>query len=182
MRSSTPSLRGMSRLFSQVSHPLLPFLIVPILLTSLSVFCGIGQYGMPRPWYFFATKSYWLGYSSRVDGNVDLNAPFEMDSNHNSKCLECRWTRVPSIVASPLCMSISAFCIFLFHLLNVFFTDPENFETEPRHLPLGVSIRNLRKIYKKGSKVAVDGLNINFYEGQITSFLGHNGAGKTTTM
>ena len=25
-------------------------------------------------------------------------------------------------------------------------------------------------------------LNLNFYEGQITSFLGHNGAGKTTTM
>lgn len=23
---------------------------------------------------------------------------------------------------------------------------------------------------------------MNFYEGQITSFLGHNGAGKTTTM
>ncbi|NXM12555.1 ABCA1 protein, partial [Ploceus nigricollis] len=29
---------------------------------------------------------------------------------------------------------------------------------------------------------AVDGLTLNFYEGQITSFLGHNGAGKTTTM
>jgi hypothetical protein len=28
----------------------------------------------------------------------------------------------------------------------------------------------------------VDGLTINFYEDQITSFLGHNGAGKTTTM
>ncbi|NXS84450.1 ABCA4 protein, partial [Erpornis zantholeuca] len=29
---------------------------------------------------------------------------------------------------------------------------------------------------------AVDGMNITFYEGQITAFLGHNGAGKTTTM
>ncbi|NWJ10124.1 ABCA1 protein, partial [Crypturellus undulatus] len=29
---------------------------------------------------------------------------------------------------------------------------------------------------------AVDGLSLDFYEGQITSFLGHNGAGKTTTM
>uniref|UniRef100_A0A8C3J6Q0 ABC transporter domain-containing protein n=1 Tax=Calidris pygmaea TaxID=425635 RepID=A0A8C3J6Q0_9CHAR len=31
-------------------------------------------------------------------------------------------------------------------------------------------------------KPAVDGMNITFYEGQITAFLGHNGAGKTTTL
>ena len=28
----------------------------------------------------------------------------------------------------------------------------------------------------------MDGLSLNLYENQITSFLGHNGAGKTTTM
>lgn len=55
-------------------------------------------------------------------------------------------------------------------------------EEEPSHLKLGVSIQNLMKVYRDGMKVAVDGLTLNFYEGQITSFLGHNGAGKTTTM
>ena len=30
--------------------------------------------------------------------------------------------------------------------------------------------------------MAVDGLSLNLYSGQITAFLGHNGAGKTTTM
>uniref|UniRef100_A0A670ZVG2 P-type phospholipid transporter n=1 Tax=Pseudonaja textilis TaxID=8673 RepID=A0A670ZVG2_PSETE len=55
-------------------------------------------------------------------------------------------------------------------------------EEEPSHLPLGVSIKNLVKVYHDGKKLAVDGLTLNFYEGQITSFLGHNGAGKTTTM
>ena len=45
----------------------------------------------------------------------------------------------------------------------------------------GVSIKHLHKVYSNG-KVAVEDLNLNFYEGQITSFLGHNGAGKTTTM
>lgn len=55
-------------------------------------------------------------------------------------------------------------------------------EEEPVHLSLGVSIQNLVKVYRDGKKVAVDGLTLNFYEGQITSFLGHNGAGKTTTM
>ncbi|XP_043909754.1 phospholipid-transporting ATPase ABCA7 [Protopterus annectens] len=55
-------------------------------------------------------------------------------------------------------------------------------EAEPIHLKRGVSVCNLVKVYSSGKKVAVNGLSLNFYEGQITSFLGHNGAGKTTTM
>uniref|UniRef100_A0A3Q3W3E5 P-type phospholipid transporter n=1 Tax=Mola mola TaxID=94237 RepID=A0A3Q3W3E5_MOLML len=60
--------------------------------------------------------------------------------------------------------------------------DEDHIEPEPTNLILGVSIRNLVKIYKKGAKLAVNHLNLKFYEGQITSFLGHNGAGKTTTI
>uniref|UniRef100_A0A673C7T2 Zgc:172302 n=1 Tax=Sphaeramia orbicularis TaxID=375764 RepID=A0A673C7T2_9TELE len=59
---------------------------------------------------------------------------------------------------------------------------PTEQDEEPTNLVLGVSIRNLVKIYKKGAKLAVNHLNLKFYEGQITSFLGHNGAGKTTTI
>lgn len=55
-------------------------------------------------------------------------------------------------------------------------------EEEPAHLEPGVYIENLVKVYRQGKKLAVDGLTLGFYEGQITSFLGHNGAGKTTTM
>ena len=55
-------------------------------------------------------------------------------------------------------------------------------EEEPTHLARGVYIENLVKVYSHGKKLAVDGLSLGFYEGQITSFLGHNGAGKTTTM
>uniref|UniRef100_A0A8D3BI65 P-type phospholipid transporter n=1 Tax=Scophthalmus maximus TaxID=52904 RepID=A0A8D3BI65_SCOMX len=60
--------------------------------------------------------------------------------------------------------------------------DDDHIEPEPSDLILGVNIRNLVKIYKKGAKLAVNHLNLKFYEGQITSFLGHNGAGKTTTI
>ncbi|XP_032883716.1 retinal-specific phospholipid-transporting ATPase ABCA4 [Amblyraja radiata] len=56
------------------------------------------------------------------------------------------------------------------------------YELEPPSLTLGVSIQNLVKTFGEGQKPAVDGLSINFFQGQITSFLGHNGAGKTTTM
>ena len=62
-------------------------------------------------------------------------------------------------------------------------------EDEPTHLPLGIAVSHLSKTYsswlpwKRGRKVeAVKDLCLNFYEGQITAFLGHNGAGKTTTM
>lgn len=57
-----------------------------------------------------------------------------------------------------------------------------NFEEDPTQLKCGVSINGLVKVYKTGKKLAVDNLNLKFYENQITSFLGHNGAGKTTTM
>ena len=39
----------------------------------------------------------------------------------------------------------------------------------------------LQKFNKK-QRPAVDKLNIDMYEGDITALLGHNGAGKTTTM
>uniref|UniRef100_A0A671P109 P-type phospholipid transporter n=1 Tax=Sinocyclocheilus anshuiensis TaxID=1608454 RepID=A0A671P109_9TELE len=92
-----------------------------------------GQYGIPRPWYFPFSKSYWFG-----------------ESNTNNTAVHGKKT----------------VCI----------------EEEPTHLELGVYIENLVKVYRHGKKLAVDGLTLGFYEGQITSFLGHNGAGKTTTM
>uniref|UniRef100_A0A8C4IQ53 P-type phospholipid transporter n=1 Tax=Dicentrarchus labrax TaxID=13489 RepID=A0A8C4IQ53_DICLA len=62
--------------------------------------------------------------------------------------------------------------------------EPDNlfFEAEPLGLVMGVQIKDLVKVYDGSSRPAVDCLNLNFYESQITSFLGHNGAGKTTTM
>lgn len=45
---------------------------------------------------------------------------------------------------------------------------------------MGVALHGLSKIY--GDRVAIENLNVSFYEGHVTSLLGHNGAGKTTTM
>uniref|UniRef100_A0A8B9K328 P-type phospholipid transporter n=1 Tax=Astyanax mexicanus TaxID=7994 RepID=A0A8B9K328_ASTMX len=88
-----------------------------------------GQYGIPRPWYFPFTKSYWFGEGDQ---------------------------RPTPILKGR--------------------------KEEPTHLDMGVYIENLVKVYRHGKKLAVDDLTLGFYEGQITSFLGHNGAGKTTTM
>jgi ABC-type multidrug transport system ATPase subunit len=37
-------------------------------------------------------------------------------------------------------------------------------------------------VKKFGDKVAVKGVNMTMYNGQIFALLGHNGAGKTTTL
>uniref|UniRef100_A0A3Q3IW89 ABC transporter domain-containing protein n=1 Tax=Monopterus albus TaxID=43700 RepID=A0A3Q3IW89_MONAL len=97
-----------------------------------------GQYGIPKPWYFPFTASYWCGRASVTDADPDL---LKDSSVYN-----------------------------------------EYLEKPPPNMKAGVSIRNLVKIYKTGKKLAVDGLSVDFFENQITSFLGHNGAGKTTTM
>ncbi|XP_062592616.1 phospholipid-transporting ATPase ABCA1-like [Saccostrea cucullata] len=98
-----------------------------------------GEYGIPRPWYFFVLKSYWCGNQTK-EGNLEEGLSPYFDSE-----------------GKPV-------------------------EDEPQDKTLGVGIRGLKKVYTEGNKVAVNGLSLNFYEGQITSFLGHNGAGKTTTM
>uniref|UniRef100_A0A8C5Q6L7 ATP binding cassette subfamily A member 4 n=1 Tax=Leptobrachium leishanense TaxID=445787 RepID=A0A8C5Q6L7_9ANUR len=64
----------------------------------------------------------------------------------------------------------------LFSLANPFF------EPEPPGMVPGVCVQDLVKVFGNSFKPAVDMMNITFYEGQITAFLGHNGAGKTTTL
>uniref|UniRef100_A0A669E9I1 ATP binding cassette subfamily A member 12 n=1 Tax=Oreochromis niloticus TaxID=8128 RepID=A0A669E9I1_ORENI len=49
-----------------------------------------------------------------------------------------------------------------------------------KELPVGVALHGLTKTY--GDQAAIQNLNVSFYEGHVTSLLGHNGAGKTTTM
>ena len=58
--------------------------------------------------------------------------------------------------------------------------DSKNFEPEPGQAVVGIAMENLTKVFEK--RAAVSNLSLNFYQDQITCFLGHNGAGKTTTM
>ncbi|XP_030743372.1 glucosylceramide transporter ABCA12 [Echinops telfairi] len=112
-----------------------------------------GTYGMAVPWYFPILPSYW---------------------KERFGCSEVKDEKSNGLVFTNIMMqntNPSASPEYMF---------PSNIEPEPKDLTVGVALHGVTKIY--GSKVAVDNLNLNFYEGHITSLLGPNGAGKTTTI
>lgn len=80
-----------------------------------------------------------------------------------------------------MCICQTSFLLIFFLYCNIAYSSKENCEDEPNNLKIGISIHNLTMVYPNG-KVAIRNFSLNFYEDQITSFLGHNGAGKTTTM
>ncbi|KAM9379360.1 retinal-specific phospholipid-transporting ATPase ABCA4 [Phaethornis superciliosus] len=168
-----------------------------------------GAYGLPQPWYFPVQESYWLGTRNpkaeitaadaertpEAEGCVDQKAEEEEKNRSRTKTYkedekpegksenqrekdgknkQCKHKREkePGEQGKPKTDVQDKDKINI----NTFF------EPEPTGLIPGVCIQNLVKIFANRPKPAVDGMNITFYEGQITAFLGHNGAGKTTTM
>ncbi|KAJ7419550.1 ATP-binding cassette sub-family A member 12 [Willisornis vidua] len=112
-----------------------------------------GRYGMAAPWYFPLLPSYWIEYNSYL--------PFWIEKQRGllfSKLMLRKEVTLNNKICAP----------------------HPHVEPEPTDLTLGVSLHGITKVY--GSKAAVDNLSLNFYEGNITSLLGHNGAGKTTTI
>ncbi|XP_050975189.1 uncharacterized protein abca12 isoform X1 [Labeo rohita] len=114
-----------------------------------------GKYGIGVPWYFPVTRSFW-------------------------KDMFTCCSRAPKKVGRGL--------LFTNMMQEQNTTDKSkgkgskvgNREEDFSGLPVGVSLYGLTKTY--GNRHAVDNLNLSFYEGHVTSLLGHNGAGKTTTM
>ncbi|XP_051789234.1 retinal-specific phospholipid-transporting ATPase ABCA4 isoform X1 [Erpetoichthys calabaricus] len=152
-----------------------------------------GQYGIGKPWYFPVQRSYW-----RTVGNPAHEKPAKEEKMEEKNENEEKNGRISGAddkkeLEKKICK----------HKERQEKLERENeekqlknqteengesqdanpfFETDPLGLVVGVSVQNLVKSFRGASRPAVDGLNITFYEGQITSFLGHNGAGKTTTM
>ncbi|XP_038064112.1 ATP-binding cassette sub-family A member 2-like isoform X2 [Patiria miniata] len=157
---------------SPVEHDSFNLLRVLIMmLVDMVVYClltwyieGVhpGSYGLPRRWYFPLQRSYWFGHQP---GDTDHSVCCDC-------CVRCRRDR-----HSPLSVVEENQACSMHSNINSAYMEPD-----PTHLPLGVGIDKLSKVYQAGGKRAVNKLSLKFYEGQITSFLGHNGAGKTTTI
>ncbi|XP_067462482.1 retinal-specific phospholipid-transporting ATPase ABCA4-like isoform X2 [Thunnus thynnus] len=160
-----------------------------------------GQYGIGRPFYFPFQPSYWQRAASANREMADQD-PERLEPENMEKDVESRGT--PETYTCNGAASRKA-CKHQSkrdrlerekELLRRQEETPNQeeegqdsvkegqlfFESDPVGLVLGVQIQDLVKVFHGRSRPAVNCLNINFYESQITSFLGHNGAGKTTTM
>ncbi|XP_059356413.1 glucosylceramide transporter ABCA12-like [Carassius carassius] len=114
-----------------------------------------GKYGIAVPWYFPVTRSFWtdmFSCCSRMPKKIGRGLLFT-NMMHEQKTTDK--SKGKSSLAG-------------------------NGEEDFSGLPVGVSLYGLTKTYS--NRHAVDNLNLSFYEGHVTSLLGHNGAGKTTTM
>ncbi|XP_072306658.1 retinal-specific phospholipid-transporting ATPase ABCA4-like isoform X1 [Eucyclogobius newberryi] len=135
-----------------------------------------GQYGISQPFYFPLRPHYWFNSVAPAPEKGTTKQSFDNGANKElqpEKTMEettsCEHQQ-PGIETQREGKESAE-------------TEGQQyFEAEPANLQKGVCIRNLVKVFGSSYRPAVDGLSINFYEGQITAFLGQNGAGKTTTM
>jgi ATP-binding cassette subfamily A (ABC1) protein 1 len=115
------------------------------------------EFGVPRPFNFPFTAAYWRevrGLPARASGTSVVNNAGPGAASRDSG-------PDPSFIEQPDASLLAK-------------------EREGRF----VGVSKLRKEFSTpdGVKVAVDGIDMHMYEGQIFVLLGHNGAGKTTTI
>ncbi|XP_038576238.1 uncharacterized protein abca12 isoform X3 [Micropterus salmoides] len=116
-----------------------------------------GKYGISSPWYFPFQASFWANLCCCVKSNSKTSRGllFTNIMQKNQPVFSDDKGKGQSTLSSQA---------------------GEDFS----ELPVGVALHGLSKNY--GQRLAIDNLNVSFYEGHVTSLLGPNGAGKTTTM
>ncbi|XP_062335379.1 retinal-specific phospholipid-transporting ATPase ABCA4-like isoform X2 [Osmerus eperlanus] len=137
-----------------------------------------GQYGIGRPFYFPIQISYWRGPGAPASETPKPDKPgFDSLANQEQNEKEQKKEEEKKkLEGEPAPQEEEV------NDKEEIQDDQSLFEAAPEGLVEGVCVRDLAKVFSRGSKPAVDGLSITFYESQITAFLGHNGAGKTTTL
>ncbi|XP_056155293.1 retinal-specific phospholipid-transporting ATPase ABCA4-like [Lampris incognitus] len=142
-----------------------------------------GQYGIGRPFYFPILPSYWLNTVTPIPGPEKPESEKKAFGNLTNKEKAEEEPKSKTAKEPAPCKHQDKRDRLAKQREEKTQTNGEQFfEAEPADLVEGVCIQNLVKVFSSGSRPAVDGLSISFYESQITAFLGHNGAGKTTTM
>ncbi|XP_062389786.1 uncharacterized protein abca12 isoform X5 [Sardina pilchardus] len=112
-----------------------------------------GKYGIPAPWYFPVMPSFWADMCGYQTAKKSSKGL--LFSNVMQKNVANGKEKGNGIF-------------------------PMHEDSEFPAMPVGVALHGLTKTY--GKRNAIQNLNLSFYEGHVTTLLGHNGAGKTTTM
>ena len=131
------------------------------------------DFGIRKPLYFIFTSDFWCSNKKRnndekklIDKKLEENA--EEDNKENYVVYGSKDDIIKDEVDEKL------------------YGDSPNFESEEIYKNRNknddkLKIRNIVKMFGDG-KIAVNGVNRNFYKDEIFALLGHNGAGKTTLI
>ena len=131
------------------------------------------DFGIRKPLYFIFTSDFWCSNKKRnndekklIDKKLEENA--EEDNKENYVVYGSKDDIIKDKVDEKL------------------YGDSPNFESEEIYKNRNknddkLKIRNIVKMFGDG-KIAVNGVNLNFYKDEIFALLGHNGAGKTTLI
>jgi ABC-type multidrug transport system fused ATPase/permease subunit len=131
-----------------------------------------GEFGVPKRWYFPLQPSYWLNRPFKV--RQWLSELATKDRRCSFVALLLRLFNVVSASKQSVIDEEASRC----SSRPVSFLDNTIEKVELNGKP-GIEILNLHKVYSRKRTHALKGLNVNFYENEISAFLGHNGAGNT---
>ena len=132
------------------------------------------DFGIRKPLYFICTSDFWCSNKKRnndekklIDKKLEENA--EEDNKENNYVV---YGSKDDIIKDEVDEKL--------------YGDSPNFESEEIYKNRNknddkLKIRNIVKMFGDG-KIAVNGVNLNFYKDEIFALLGHNGAGKTTLI
>ncbi|KAG7395061.1 hypothetical protein PHYBOEH_004258 [Phytophthora boehmeriae] len=142
------------------------------------------EFGVRKPWNFLFVKEYWLSSSSTRDDKevLVLESPNDVASPQTNYAFASprgvRLLHQTSSDGSIVMMKDRQGLMASVEPVNATLAEQERKGT-------CLQIKDLRKEFAGDDgevKVAVQGLNLTLYAGQISALLGHNGAGKTTTI
>ena len=137
------------------------------------------DFGIRKPFYFICTSDFWCSnkkkknddkknIEKKLDENLDEDKKENIEENNNYFVYGSKDDLIKEEMQEKL------------------YGDSPNFESEEIYknrtkIDDTLKIRNIVKMFGDG-KVAVNGVNLNFYKDEIFALLGHNGAGKTTLI
>ncbi|CAB3224165.1 unnamed protein product [Arctia plantaginis] len=176
---SSPATESSRFMFGHVVLMLFVNCVLYMLVTLYLEQVSPGPFGAPRPWYFPIQSEFWCparksGLKTTAEPNVAENVTERRSKLPVPPKLAKFFASIHQVYQSIL-TKISK------DTTHHNITDYEVIhEKDPENHTIGVRLENLTKAY--GDQIAVNNLNLNIYNDQITVLLGHNGAGKTTTI
>ena len=135
------------------------------------------DFGIRKPFYFICTSEFWCNNKKR-NRNKTIGEKLEENEEEEKE--------------DKMEEKNNGFVVYKSkdNILNEndenLYDNSSNFESEEIYKNRNkkddsLKVRNIVKVFGDG-KVAVNGVNLNFYKDEIFALLGHNGAGKTTLI